>query len=98
MASVLEIHRQDKGPVEYKAIVCSVSSNEFSSMDKRSALLRSHVHGWILTANHWLRVSIMWLLTFVCCELTKEHSELVGHHLLDRLLNAMYDPFILLPC
>jgi len=34
----------------------------------------------------------------VCCELTKEHSELVGHYLLDCLLDAMYDPFILLPC
>jgi hypothetical protein len=24
-----------------------------------------------------------------CCENDKEHSELVGHHLLDRLLDAM---------
>jgi hypothetical protein len=45
MASVLAIHCQDEGPVEYKAIVCSVSSNEFSSMDKRSVLLRSYVRG-----------------------------------------------------
>jgi hypothetical protein len=29
--------------------------------------------------------------------MTKEHSELVGHHLLDCLLDAMYDLFILLP-
>jgi hypothetical protein len=26
-----------------------------------------------------------------CCENDKEHSELVGHHLLDCLLDAMYD-------
>jgi hypothetical protein len=28
-----------------------------------------------------------------CCENDKEHSELVGHHLLDCLFDAMYDPF-----
>jgi hypothetical protein len=29
-----------------------------------------------------------------CCENDKEHSELVGHHLLGCLLDAMYDPYI----
>jgi len=33
-----------------------------------------------------------------CCEMTKEYSDLVGHHLLDCLLDAMDDPFMLLPC
>jgi hypothetical protein len=33
-----------------------------------------------------------------CCENDKEHSELVGHHLLGCLLDAVYDPFILIPC
>jgi hypothetical protein len=34
-----------------------------------------------------------------CCEIDKEHSVLVGHHLLDCLLDAMYDPYIyLLSC
>jgi hypothetical protein len=28
----------------------------------------------------------------------KGHSEMVGHHLLDSLHDAMYDPYILLPC
>jgi hypothetical protein len=74
MASVLAINRQDKGPVEYKAIVCSVSSNDFSSRDKRSVLPRSHVHGLILTANHWFHASIMWLLTFAQAQtFTKDH-------------------------
>jgi len=31
-----------------------------------------------------------------CCVLTKEHSDVIGHHLLDCLLDAMYDPFMLL--
>jgi hypothetical protein len=30
----------------------------------------------------------------ICCENDKEHSELVGHHLLGCLLDAMYDPYI----
>jgi hypothetical protein len=30
-----------------------------------------------------------------CCEMTKGHSELVRHHLLDCLLDAMYDSFML---
>jgi hypothetical protein len=29
-----------------------------------------------------------------CCENDKEHSELVGHHLLGCLLDAMYNPYI----
>jgi hypothetical protein len=29
--------------------------------------------------------------------MTKGHFELVGHHLLDCLLDAMYDPFMLPP-
>jgi hypothetical protein len=33
-----------------------------------------------------------------CCENDKEHSELVGHHLLDCLLDAMYDPYIPTSC
>jgi hypothetical protein len=36
--------------------------------------------------------------TGCCCEMTKGHSDLVGHHLLYCLLDAMYDPFMLLPC
>jgi hypothetical protein len=31
-------------------------------------------------------------------ETTKGYSGQVGHYLLDYLLNAMCDPFILLPC
>jgi hypothetical protein len=30
----------------------------------------------------------------ICCENDKEHSELVGHHLLGCLLNAIYNPYI----
>jgi hypothetical protein len=29
-----------------------------------------------------------------CCENDKEHSELVGHHLLGCLLDAIYNPYI----
>jgi hypothetical protein len=33
-----------------------------------------------------------------CCENDKEHSELVGHHLLGCLLDAMYNPYIPVSC
>jgi hypothetical protein len=33
-----------------------------------------------------------------CCENDKEHSVLVGHHLLDCLLDIMYDPYIPVSC
>jgi hypothetical protein len=35
--------------------------------------------------------------TSKCCENDKGHSLLVGHHLLYCLLDAVYDPFMLLP-
>jgi hypothetical protein len=33
-----------------------------------------------------------------CCENDKEHFELVGHHLLGCLLDAMYNPYIPVSC
>jgi hypothetical protein len=38
------------------------------------------------------------VFTSYCCENDKERSKLVGHHLLDCLLDAMYNPYIPVSC